>query len=69
MESILKPRAAAHSVHANVPNSKTSRRAGAVMTGIATLSATLFPIYIGILLWGGIVLREERLRAILPLRL
>ena len=139
MESILKPRAAAHSVHANVPNSKTSRRAGAVMTGIATLfllvdsvgklipiasaveftvrlgfpestvrligmillgcprtsvlgailltgylggavaaqlrvespvfSTTLFPIYIGILLWGGIVLREERLRALFPLRL
>ena len=145
MQSILKPRAAAHSVHANVPNSKTSRRAGAVMTGIATLfllvdsvgklipiasaveftvrlgfpestvrligmillgclilyvvprtsvlgailltgylggavaaqlrvespvfSTTLFPIYIGILLWAGIVLREERLRALFPLRL
>jgi hypothetical protein len=143
MESILKPRPVAHSVYANVPSSKISRRAGAVMTGIATLfllvdsvgklipipsaveftvrlgfpqstvqligiillgcltlyvvprtsvlgavlltgylggavaaqlrvrspllSTTLFPIYIGVLVWGGITLREERLRALFPL--
>ena len=37
MESILKPRPIAHSVHANVPGSKASRRVGAVMSGIAML--------------------------------
>ena len=144
MESILKPRPVTHSVYANVPSSKVSRRAGAVMTGIATLfllvdsvgklipippaieftvrlgypestvqligmillvclilyvvprtsvlgavlltgylggavatqlrvgspllSTTLFPIYIGVLVWGGILLREDRLRALFPLR-
>ena len=144
MESILKPRPVAHSVYANVPRSKASRRAGAAMAGIAILfllvdsvgklipisssvastvqlgyaestvrvigiillvclilyvvprtavlgavlltgylggavasqlrlgspllSTTLFPIYIGALVWGGLMLREDRLRALLPLR-
>jgi DoxX-like family len=144
MESILKPRPVAHSVYANVPRSKASRRAGAAMAGIAILfllvdsvaklipipsavestvqlgyaessvrvigiillvclilyvvprtavlgailltgylggavatqlrlgspllSTTLFPIYIGVLIWAGIMLREDRLRALLPLR-
>jgi hypothetical protein len=144
MESILKPRPIAHSVHANVPGSKASRRVGAVMSGIAMLfllvdslgklipipsvvdwtvqlgypestvrpigiilfaclilyavprtsvlgailltgylggavathlrlgspllSTTLFPMYVGVLLWGGLVLREDRLRALIPLR-
>ena len=32
------------------------------------LTHTLFPIYVALLLWGGLYLREERLRALLPLR-
>ena len=36
--------------------------------GSPLLSTTLFPIYIGVLVWGGIMLREDRLRALLPLR-
>ena len=31
-------------------------------------SHTLFPIYVGLFIWGGLVLRDERLRAFLPLR-
>ncbi|MFL5449501.1 MAG: DoxX family protein [Gemmatimonadales bacterium] len=45
---------------------------GAVATqlrlGSPLLSTTLFPIYIGVLVWGGLTLREERLRALFPLR-
>ena len=29
---------------------------------------TLFPIYIALMLWGGLYLRDERLRALLPFR-
>lgn len=29
---------------------------------------TLFPIYVALLLWGGLYLREDRLRALLPFR-
>jgi hypothetical protein len=28
----------------------------------------LFPIYVGVLIWGGLFLRESRLRALIPLR-
>ena len=31
-------------------------------------SHTLFPIYVAVFIWGGLVLRDERLRAFLPLR-
>jgi hypothetical protein len=31
-------------------------------------SHTLFPVYIGIMMWGGIWLREERLRNIFPFK-
>jgi|ERR1700732_5258531 hypothetical protein len=45
---------------------------GAVATharvGDPLFSHTLFPIYFAILLWGGLYLREERLRALIPLR-
>jgi DoxX-like family len=45
---------------------------GAVATqlrvGSPLLSTTLFPIYIGILIWGGLMLREDRLRALFPVR-
>ena len=29
---------------------------------------TLFPVYVALVLWGGLYLREKRLRALLPLR-
>jgi hypothetical protein len=43
---------------------------GAVAThvrlGDPLLSHTLFPLYFGVLLWGGLFLRDRRLRAIVP---
>jgi hypothetical protein len=45
---------------------------GAVATqfraGNPFLTHTLFPIYVGALIWGGLLLREDRLRALIPLR-
>ena len=45
---------------------------GAVATqlrvGNPLLTHTLFPVYVGALVWGGLLLREERLRALLPFR-
>ena len=45
---------------------------GAVAThlraGDPLFSHVLFPTYIGVLLWGGLYLREEQLRKLLPLR-
>ena len=45
---------------------------GAVLThlriGSPLLSHTLFPIYIGIMLWGALWLRDSRVRALIPLR-
>ena len=45
---------------------------GAVATHVRIssplLSHTLFPIYVGLLLWGGLYLREKRLRSLVPLR-
>ncbi|HYH78939.1 MAG TPA: DoxX family protein [Longimicrobium sp.] len=45
---------------------------GAVATharvGDPAFSHTLFPVYVGILLWAGLYLREPRLRALVPLR-
>jgi len=39
-----------------------------VRVGSPLMSHKLFPIYIAILVWGGIYLRESRLRALLPFR-
>jgi DoxX-like family len=45
---------------------------GAVAThfrvGDPLFSHVLFPTYLGVLLWGGLYLREPRLRALIPLR-
>ena len=45
---------------------------GAIATHVRIFSPllthTLFPIYVALLLWGGLYLREERLRALVPLR-
>jgi hypothetical protein len=39
-----------------------------VRVGDPLFSHALFPVYLAILLWGGLYLREERLRALVPLR-
>jgi hypothetical protein len=39
-----------------------------VRVGHPLFSHTLFPVYLGALLWGGLCLRDARLRALLPLR-
>jgi len=44
---------------------------GAVATQVRAqqgLFGILFPVVLGILLWGGLTLREARLRAVVPLR-
>lgn len=39
-----------------------------VRVGNPLVSHVLFPVYVGILAWGGLYLRDARLRALLPLR-
>jgi hypothetical protein len=39
-----------------------------VRVGNPLFSHTLFPVYIAVLIWGGLYLRDERLRALIPLR-
>jgi hypothetical protein len=39
-----------------------------VRIGSPLFSHTLFPVYVGLLLWAGIYLRERRLRELLPFR-
>jgi hypothetical protein len=39
-----------------------------VRVGDPLFSHALFPVYLGILIWGGLFLRERRLRALVPLR-
>jgi hypothetical protein len=39
-----------------------------VRVGSPLFSHTLFPVYIAVLIWGGLYLRDERLRALIPLR-
>ena len=44
---------------------------GAVATHVRTgdsLFSIFFPVILGVLLWGGIFLRDDRLRALIPLR-
>lgn len=36
--------------------------------GNPILSHVVFPVYFGVLLWGGLVLRDERIRKLLPFR-
>ncbi len=42
--------------------------AAQVRIGSPLLSTTLFPIYIAALIWSGLWLRDERFRALVPLR-
>ena len=50
----------------------TGHLGGAVAThvrvGDPLFSHVLFPTYVGLLVWGGLFLREDRLRALVPLR-
>lgn len=39
-----------------------------VRVGNPLFSHVLFPVYVGVLLWAGLYLREPRLRALVPLR-
>jgi len=39
-----------------------------VRVGSPLFSHILFPVYVAVLLWGGLYLRDERLRALIPLR-
>ncbi len=39
-----------------------------VRIGAPLLSTALFPIYVGVLVWGGLYLRDDRLRALIPLQ-
>jgi DoxX-like family len=39
-----------------------------VRVGSPLLSHTLFPIYVALLIWGGLYLRETRLRELVPFR-
>ena len=39
-----------------------------VRVGSPLFSHTLFPVYIAVLIWGGLYVRDERLRALIPLR-
>jgi DoxX-like family len=39
-----------------------------VRVGSPLFTHTLFPIYVGALVWGGLFLRDERLRSFIPLR-
>ena len=45
---------------------------GAVATNLRVssplFSNTLFPVYVGVLAWSGLFLRDERVRAIIPVR-
>jgi hypothetical protein len=39
-----------------------------VRVGSPLLSHVLFGVYLGVILWGGLYLRDERLRQLIPLR-
>jgi hypothetical protein len=39
-----------------------------LLTSNSLFGEILFPVYVGVILWGGIYLRDERLRALFPLR-
>ena len=67
----MRTAAISHWVYANVPASR-ARLGGAVATHVRVDSPlfthTLFPVYLAVLIWGSLLLREERLGALLPLR-
>jgi hypothetical protein len=42
--------------------------ASQLRVGLPLFSNVLFPVYMGVLIWGGLSLRDQRLRALIPLR-
>jgi hypothetical protein len=42
--------------------------ASSLRVGNPLFSHVLFPVYVAMLLWGGLYLRDQRLRALIPLR-
>jgi hypothetical protein len=42
--------------------------AAQVRIGTPLFSHVLFPVYVAVLIWGGLLLRDRRLRALIPLR-
>ena len=40
-----------------------------VRVGDPLFTHAFFPIYVGVLVWGGLFLRDDRLRALIPLRI
>ncbi|MGH7518274.1 MAG: DoxX family protein [Gemmatimonadales bacterium] len=39
-----------------------------VRVGSPLFSHVLFPVYVAVLIWGGLLLRDDRLRGLIPLR-
>jgi hypothetical protein len=39
-----------------------------VRVGAPLFSSVLLPVYVGVLVWGGLYLRDERVRAMVPVR-
>jgi hypothetical protein len=50
---------------------RTSVLGAVLLTGFlgGAIAYSFFPVYIGLLIWAGLYLREDRLRALLPGRL
>jgi hypothetical protein len=42
--------------------------AAQVRIGAPLFTRVLFPVYVGVLVWGGLFLREDRLRTLIPLQ-
>jgi hypothetical protein len=42
--------------------------ASQVRVGAPLLSTTLFPVYVALFVWGGLYLRDDRVRTMIPLR-
>ena len=49
-------------------NTKRQVWVGRGLSPVALFTHVLFPTYIAAFLWGGLILRDERLRALLPVR-
>jgi DoxX-like protein len=41
---------------------------GATVTNLRVGDSSIFPVIMGVLIWGGLFLRDQRLRALIPLR-
>jgi hypothetical protein len=50
------------------PVSKKTLWAGRARVGDPLFSHILFPVYMGLFVWGGLYFRDERVRALIPFR-